>query len=433
MGAGTGGTSNANDHGGGTLTHSRLKVLWHWLVMGPYHFARMRALAQIPGIDLTVVESTCMDDHGWTRSVESKDLSIITLSSEPISRRVLRDTQPGLASILNERRPEVVVGPGYAENYSLRTILAYRNGNPRTIALLWSESTEMDRSRGLFKETLKSIFVSAFDGALVAGSPHALYLRQLGMPENNIKVLGNCVDNEFFSTRADEARQQALAGSSGVVPADFFLFVGRMLPQKNVSGLIEAYRLYRQSAGPKAWDLVLVGRGPEESLLRKQVTETRVGGVRFAGLCQADELPHYYACAKCLILPSLSEPWGLVVNEAMASGIPVLVSNRCGCAADLVRDGVNGFVFDALDKQSLASLLLRISSGAVPVAELGAMGRRLIAEYSTALFAQRAAAHFQSLYERKVCQAEPYSTRQSLTRLALRGVDVMTVLRERVS
>src|SRR5258708_36532200 len=132
--------------------------------MGPYHFARMRALARAPGIDLTVVEATSSDDHGWIRREDAADLGLLTLSTKPLSRRVMRETRHDFARILNENRPDVVVAPGYAETFSLQATLAYRNSNPDTLALLWSESTAIDHPRNRMKESLKALLVSAFDG-----------------------------------------------------------------------------------------------------------------------------------------------------------------------------------------------------------------------------------------------------------------------------
>src|SRR5438105_12055959 len=124
-----------------------LKVLWHWHSMGPYHFARMRALARVPAIELTVVESASTDDHGWIRAERQNDVRVITLSSETKSKRVLKNTQAALAEALDEHRPHIVVASGYAEPHSLRTMMAYKKSNRNTLTLLWSESTKVDHSR----------------------------------------------------------------------------------------------------------------------------------------------------------------------------------------------------------------------------------------------------------------------------------------------
>ena len=195
-----------------------------------------------------------------------------------------------------------------------------------------------------------------------------------------------------------------------------------MIPEKNLSRLIDAYGMYRKQSGSDAWDLVLVGSGPGEITLRQQVSQNRIRGVLFAGNCQIHELPLYYAHAKCFVLPSTSEPWGLVVNEAMASGLPVLASNRCGCVRDLVHDGVNGFTFDPFNQKSLIESLLNISSGSVSLEDLAANGRKIIAQYTPQLFAQRASAHFRSLCDYVAAGSDAGSVGRSLRRAVAGGV-----------
>jgi glycosyltransferase involved in cell wall biosynthesis len=112
------------------------------------------------------------------------------------------------------------------------------------------------------------------------------------------------------------------------------------------------------------------------------------GSVRLPGFVQYDGLRALYARAGAFILPSVSDPWGLVVNEAMAAGLPVLVSNRCGCAPDLVEEGRNGFTFDPYDIEGLARLMLRMSS--MSDAERAAMGqasREIIRRWTPETFA----------------------------------------------
>ncbi|HUA58253.1 MAG TPA: glycosyltransferase family 4 protein, partial [Verrucomicrobiae bacterium] len=173
------------------------------------------------------------------------------------------------------------------------------------------------------------------------------------------------------------------------LPRDYFLFVGRLSPEKNVAGLIDAFSVYRTAGGTAS--LVLCGDGPSRVDLMAQA---ETAGVRehviFAGLKTTPELLPYYAFARVLVLPSKREPWGLVVNEAMASGLPVLVSNRCGCAEDLVRD--NGLVFDPDAPDALPRGLSIL--GATPPCELEALGRRsreIIAQYSPGVWASEVA------------------------------------------
>src|SRR5206468_501416 len=100
------------------------------------------------------------------------------------------------------------------------------------------------------------------------------------------------------------------------------------------------YARYRMAAGPGAWSLVVLGDGVLRGDLEQLRTELNLGDhVLFPGFKQYDELPAYYGLATAFIHASMVEPWGLVVNEAMAAGLPVLVSARCGCAWDLVEEG----------------------------------------------------------------------------------------------
>jgi glycosyltransferase involved in cell wall biosynthesis len=156
------------------------------------------------------------------------------------------------------------------------------------------------------------------------------------------------------------------------------LTVCRFAPEKNLLRLIRAYARYRQRrAGPLPWDLVLCGDGPGRTEVETAISATGCArAIHRPGFLQVDALPRYYAHAGAFILPSLSEPWGLVVNEAAASGLPLLVSDRAGCAATLVPEpeGTTGARFDPLDVEGLAAKLLWIATA--PAEARAAMGRR---------------------------------------------------------
>lgn len=190
------------------------------------------------------------------------------------------------------------------------------------------------------------------------------------------------------AARAEKAGPKRQAPSA-LPSAPFFLASARFIEKKNLSRLIQAYARYRTlcgghrttdnvtTDGRKAedksqksvvsglvvpWSLVLLGDGE----LRPALTALRSAlgldaSVHLPGFKQYAELPAYYGLAGAFIHASTTEQWGLVVNEAMASGLPVLVSNRSGCATDLVQEGVNGFTFDPYDVEQIAQLMLKIS------------------------------------------------------------------------
>ncbi len=129
--------------------------------------------------------------------------------------------------------------------------------------------------------------------------------------------------------------------------------------------------------------------------------------VYFPGFRQIEELPRFYAHAGCFIHPALSEPWGLVVNEAMAGGLPVLVSERVGCAQDLVQEGVNGFTFDPENVEQISDLLCTVAATDFPRDAYGAASRRIVDKFSPDAFAAGLDAA-----ARKAMEVEP--TRPSL-------------------
>jgi 1,2-diacylglycerol 3-alpha-glucosyltransferase len=294
---------------------------------------------------------------------------------------------------LQRFQPEVICISGYVDPMASPTF-EFAKRNPDCLVLLWSESTAFDQRRQWWRERLKSYLLCSCDGALVAGSPHRKYLQSLGMPAERIRIVGGCVDNEYFREKTDRARESPEQRCNLGLPKNFFLYVGRFVSAKNLHGLLRAFQKYRNRSGP--WSLVLVGTGEEEPQLR-QVAAQNTDAVHFAGLKQLSDLVKYYAFASCFVLPSISEPWGLVVNEAMASGLPVLVSNRCGCASDLVEDSANGFLFDPGDTDGIASLMARISSGSVDLVKMGERSRQRIAAFNPGEFALGTVQHIDLL------------------------------------
>ncbi len=149
---------------------------------------------------------------------------------------------------------------------------------------------------------------------------------------------------------------------------------GALRSEKNLSRLIAAYQRYRQGGGE--WGLVLIGDGPQRQALARQAAG--VPGVQLLPWQQYEQLPAYYGLASGFILPSLSEPWGVVVNEAMDSGLPVLLSRRCGCLPELCWKGINGYDFDPNDEPGMAQLMHTLSHSP-NLAEMGAHSQEIVA------------------------------------------------------
>ena len=220
-----------------------------------------------------------------------------------------------------------------------------------------------DTKRFWLKEQIKKNLVQRwFDAAFVGGWRHVEYARSLGFRNDHIWRGVDVVDNQYFMTKAEQARAgEQLLRRKLNLPQRYFLCVARHNPEKNLFRLLEAFRSYRQQGGD--WELLLLGDGPQRGELARYIKNLRLEeSVRLEGWVQYDTLPIYYALAEALILPSISEPWGLVVNEAMASGLPVLVTRKAGCLPELCWRGISGLDFDPWDVTGMAGVMLEMAS-----------------------------------------------------------------------
>jgi glycosyltransferase involved in cell wall biosynthesis len=356
----------------------------------------MSALANQPDIELYVLELASLGLHEWKLDRDSFPFPLSTLWPGSLAELNNVDLTEKIHEYLREVNPDVLIVTGYARK-EMRQAMAWaiKNGCP---VLVFSESTEQDRRRWPWQEWLKSRVVRRFEGAVAAGPPQAAYLQKLGLPPERVAVVGNVVDNAFFAKKSEEARREAhnMRALYGL-PNSYFLYVGRFSREKNLLRLLKAYQSYRSVVGKDAWELVLAGSGPDEQRLCQWIADRKIEGVHLPGFQQLDTLPIYYGLASVFVLASISEPWGLVVNEAMASGLPVLISDRCGCLSSLLQEGVNGFSFDPYDIEELADLMIACTMGCYDLTSMGRASTRVIAEFTPEAYAKRMAAHIHKI------------------------------------
>ncbi len=337
---------------------------------GPYHLARLRALAgrlgeagdRLIAYEVAGREQT----YPWSRSRLAEPFTWITLFPD----RVVETIEPSacrtaIIHALDQQQPDALGLVGYARPESMAAARwARRHGRP---AILMSESQAIDRPHTWWKELVKMQRVRQFDAALVGGPGHRDYLVELGMPAERIALGYNAVDNDYFATRA-RCWRESPSSRSGLPDAPFFLTVCRFAPEKNLIRLIRAFARYREQCDPPtAWELVLCGDGPSAGEVEATIAQSGCDRwIHRPGFLQADALSRYYAHAAAFVLPSLSEPWGLVVNEAAASGLPLLVSSRAGCAMTLVPEpeGTTGGRFNPIDVEEMTTKLARMAATA---------------------------------------------------------------------
>jgi glycosyltransferase involved in cell wall biosynthesis len=343
-------------------------VVFHHI--GPYHHARLNAVAD--RLSVTGVEWSAKGYDAWGAAEAPARYHKISLFPEATPHYPAgAQRRQALYSMLEQATPDVVAVNGWNNFGSLAAAnCCMRRGIPMVVM---SESAREDEPRTWWKEMIKRRFISFYSAALVGGQRHVNYLIDLGMPRERIFVGYNVVDSEYFRQKAEELRSQKseVRWKYGL-PENYFLASARFIEKKNLPRLITAYAEYRDRLkGTGAidpgynrdtpWDLVLLGDGPLRETLNAQLSTLKLHShVHLPGFKQYDELPVYYALANAFVHASTTEQWGLVLNEAVASGLPVIVSERCGCVPELVQG--NGFTFNPMNEHELASLLFRMAT-----------------------------------------------------------------------
>ncbi len=270
-------------------------------------------------------------------------------------------------------RPDVVVVSGWMLPVYRRLMRDPRLASVRFIVAIdeaWSGTLKQRASAVLRGRYLRSMSL-----VVGAGERTRVFARKAGVAASRIRLGSYCCDDEAFAAAIPMRR------AAGAWPRRF-LFTGRLKAEKGVAALIEGYQGYRL-ASQDPWPLSICGKGPLEGLVGNQ------SGVTNLGFVQPASLPKVFADHGAFVLPSREEPWGVVIAEACASGLPVACSDRCGAGVDLVRDYSNGIVFAADDPDGIRDALLYFERNVRLLPEMGAMSATMVEPYSARHWARR--------------------------------------------
>jgi 1,2-diacylglycerol 3-alpha-glucosyltransferase len=335
---------------------------------GPYHIARFRG-AMAHAEVLAIEGAPHRSIYGWTPPSLPKGLDYVALTKAKgeeldrvlIERRLDEQVAPW--------RPDSIALPGWSNLITLTALRWCRkNGIP---AICMSETNSWDFKRGLAKEQLKRGIVAQFGGGLATNTSQMNYLAKLGLPAAAIFSGYNAIDNDYFSAAAGKWRRMPSLPSeiAECIPAEakgcYFLASNRFIPKKNLIRLLKAYAAFRADRGkdPADWPLVLLGDGEMRDEIEALVAKLGIQShVYLPGFLQLDALVRYYGTAGAFIHVSTTEQWGLVINEAMAAGLPVAASNRCGATHYLIEDGVTGYSFDPLSTDEIKEALMKLAA-----------------------------------------------------------------------
>lgn len=362
-------------------TRPRIAVLFD--KFGPYHIARLAGA--MPHAEIFALEGAPHRRvYDWDASPVPDGMRHVAVAEAAGDEGDPTRIAARLDRLLGEWRPDAIAIPGWSNMIALAALRwAWRRGVP---AICMSETNAWDFARRHGVERAKRAIVRHYDAGLCTSDSHARYLSALGIPPSRIARGYNVVDNAYFAKSAADWR------AAGALPAPlarklpstafnrYFLTSNRFIEKKNLVRLLAAYAAFREGRGddPADWPLVLLGDGELRGMLEAERDRLGIAAhVHMPGFLQIDELPEYYGSAGAFIHASTVEQWGLVVNEAMASGLPVAVSNKCGCAEVLVDHGVTGFTFDPLDVPAIAEALRGLAAQGTDSAMMAAAAERI--------------------------------------------------------
>ena len=393
------------------------KIRLAYLVSHPiqYQAPLLREIAADPDIELTVF--FCSDyslrahkDEGFGRIIKwdvplvdgynHVFLPALAAAGPPT---ILRPINFGLAKLLREGDFDVLWVHGYMRLYHLVSMIRARLQG--RIVLNRDEAWAMSAARGPVKNAVKRLFYGLLrrfcHGWLVIGTANRDYYLTNGMSEETVFSVPYAVDNTAFARRAADAKstREALRAELGLEEGrPVVLYASKFMERKRPEDLVAAFARAAAEPASRRPYLVMVGDGEQKAALQEQAKLLNMEqSIRFTGFRNQSELPRFYDLCDVFVLPSLLEPWGLVVNEVMNAGRTVIVSDQVGAAADLVQDGENGLVFPAGDVGRLADALGQILSDPERCQLMGERSRQIISAWGFKQYLEglkRALSHF---------------------------------------
>jgi glycosyltransferase involved in cell wall biosynthesis len=287
-------------------------------------------------------------------------------SRRPATNRFFGCDTPGIDEAIGRGRFDAFMVTGWGMKTYWQAVMACRR---RNVPVLIRGDSQLPAQRRpalrLAKELIYPRLLGLFDGFLYVGRRNREYLRHYGIADRRLFFSPHCVDNDSFAAAAEAERKAPSFRGADAAATKSVLFAGKLVERKRPFDVIRALAL-AATQGCRA-EAVFVGAGELEGSLRQEAASSGVPAI-FHGFQNQSRMPSLYAAADLLVLPSDHlETWGLVVNEAMACGVPAVVSDAVGCGPDLIDPGRTGAVFPlgdvtALSEAIQSTLALALSS-----------------------------------------------------------------------
>ena len=331
-----------------------MKILIVLRNIGPYHNSRFESLIKSK-LDLTVLETRPdSQEYLWGKSnnynykVYKFPKSLFPEEDSP--NKVIDSFYKKFIPSID---PDVLISVGWADR-SYQRLLLYGNTFKIPVIIV-SDSiikVEKNKRRIFIKEFIKKIILRGYSSAFVAGTESKDYLLRLGFDESKIFSPWDVIDNNFYKNHSPD---------HNITKNNYFLCVSRLLERKNLLNLIKSYSDYQNHGGK--WGLKIIGSGDQYTKLIKmsEIIKNKED-FEIINWLQIDELVDFYKNSSAFILPSFFDNWGLVVNEAIASGLPCIISKNCGCAVDLIKHNNTGLIFDPHNTKELSLCMKKIEN-----------------------------------------------------------------------
>ncbi|MGA7312346.1 MAG: glycosyltransferase family 4 protein [Silvibacterium sp.] len=294
----------------------------------------------------------------------------------------------GIFSRLRQESFDAVWVHGYHTINCLHAILAARL--LRIPVILRAESQLNDRIRTKTTLLAKRLFFPVLKHlvrcVMPIGKANARYWREYLGSKIPMYPMPYAVDNKYFSSTAADAapQREALRRELGLQSGrPIFLFASKLQTRKRCADLVDAFLKLSQAPGvdPHAY-LLIIGDGEERATIERRIHEFGLSSIRMLGFKNQSELPRFFDLCDVFVLPSIHEPWGLIVNEVMNAARPLVLSDDVGCHTDLVEDGVNGFIFPRQNIDALSAVLRRFLDDPLLAQRMGRQSLKIVDRYS---------------------------------------------------
>jgi glycosyltransferase involved in cell wall biosynthesis len=349
------------------MRNSKPFVVYWNNIPSPYMVERFNALADRRLFEFEAwFNDRIESDRTWDVDESTWRFRYRYISTTRVGKYVLHWPIP-----LLERRPDVLVSL-YAEPSFIFGWLIGRTLGAKTA--FWCQVT-MDRwvQRRVWKNAIKKWMFKRVDATLGSGEESRQFAMRFGTPPDRALCLPHSIDVKHFSVSSgsssvDERNQlRDYMGLRGVT----FIYVGRLWWGKGLGYLLDAFHKV-QSEMSNEVSLLLIGDGPEETKLKLKCADHGIHNVVFAGFKQKPELPKFYAVSNVFVFPTLGDPYGLVVDEAMACSLPIISTSSAGEIRARIEEGVNGYIVPPEDAEALAERMLELAQNAELRREMGA-------------------------------------------------------------